>query len=67
MKASFESASESFEGKVLRKIYDLTLRVGNGKPRRRWLDELYDIYGEHDIVQRIWRWRIRREERERKS
>ncbi|WP_215796742.1 hypothetical protein, partial [Vibrio anguillarum] len=55
---SDETALGVFERKVLRKIYG-PLNIGNGEYRRRWNDELYDLYDDIDIVQRIKRQRLR--------
>ena len=58
MTTSDEAALGVFERKILRKIYG-PLRVGNGEYRRRWNDELYELYNDMDIVQRIKVQRLR--------
>ncbi|XP_054086050.1 putative uncharacterized transposon-derived protein F52C9.6 isoform X2 [Zeugodacus cucurbitae] len=58
MTTSDETTLGVFERKVLRKIYG-PLNIGNGEYRRRWNDELYDLYDDIDIVQRIKRQRLR--------
>ena len=58
MKASDEAALGVFERKILRKIYG-PLRVGDGEYRRRFNDELYELYNDIDIVQRIKIQRLR--------
>ena len=60
MTTSDESALEVFERKVLRKIYG-HLCFGNGEYRIQWNDELYEIYGDIDIIQRIKRQRLRQQ------
>ncbi|CAD6995124.1 unnamed protein product [Ceratitis capitata] len=57
MSKSDESALGVFKRKVLRKIYGL-LRIGNGEYRTRWNDELYELCGNIDIVQRIRKQRL---------
>ncbi|XP_050339022.1 uncharacterized protein LOC126765340 isoform X2 [Bactrocera neohumeralis] len=57
MSTTDESTLRVFERKVLRKIFG-PLRVSHGEYRIRWNDELYEIYDDIDIVQRIKRQRL---------
>lgn len=52
MTISGESAPGIFGRKVLRNIY-CSLRAANGVSRRRWNDELHEIYEDIHIVQRF--------------
>ncbi|XP_054085666.1 LINE-1 retrotransposable element ORF2 protein isoform X1 [Zeugodacus cucurbitae] len=58
MSTSDETTLGVFERKILRKIYG-PQNIGNGEYRRRWNDELYELYDDIDIVQRIKRQRLR--------
>ncbi|XP_054089974.1 putative uncharacterized transposon-derived protein F52C9.6 isoform X1 [Zeugodacus cucurbitae] len=58
MSTSDETTLGVFEWKILRKIYG-PQNNGNGEYRRRWNDELYELYDDIDIVQRIKRQRLR--------
>ena len=58
MTTSDEATLGVFERKILRKIFG-PLHVGNGEYRRRWNDELYELYDDIDIAQRIKIQRLR--------